>query len=146
MTDENETNVNGETDKSVQIPLSKSICCRTSIRCVILEMLVDISPNSTIENQIYSVIRQNFLEQRSITWKPIKVELIVNTQLTDDFFGKDLLVFIFHLRIIQKIVRHFARIRKKNQPKKSIFLVSQSWQINLRNWSVNKNTHIYIFI
>ena len=51
-------------------------------------MIVEISNHSTIEHQIHSVLRQNFLEQRSITWKPIKTELIVNTQLTDDFFGK----------------------------------------------------------
>jgi len=51
-------------------------------------MLLEISTHSTIERHIHNVLRKNFLEQRSITWKPIKVELIVNTQLTDDFFGK----------------------------------------------------------
>jgi hypothetical protein len=53
-----------------------------------LEMILETSTHSTIERNIQNVIRQNFLEQRAITWKPIKVELIVNTQLTDDFFGK----------------------------------------------------------
>jgi hypothetical protein len=51
-------------------------------------MLLETSTHSTIERHIHNVLRKNFLEQRSITWKPIKVELIVNTQLTDDFFGK----------------------------------------------------------
>lgn len=129
MTDENETNVNGETDKSGQIPLSKSI--DHPIQCVIfllffLEMLVEISTNSTIENQIYSVIRQNFLEPRSITWKPIKVELIVNSQLTDDFFGKYPFSFCppsllegrssFLIRSISKTTKYFSSFAKNKSP------------------------------
>lgn len=51
-------------------------------------MLFEISNQSTIERNIQDVLRRNFLEQRSITWKPIKVELVVNNQLTDEFFGK----------------------------------------------------------
>jgi hypothetical protein len=51
-------------------------------------MLLETSNQSIIERNIHYILRKNFLEQRSITWKPIKVELIVNTQLTDDFFGK----------------------------------------------------------
>jgi hypothetical protein len=52
-------------------------------------MLLETSNQSIIERNIYNILRKNFLEQRSITWKPIKVELIVNTELTDDFFGKN---------------------------------------------------------
>ncbi len=51
-------------------------------------MLLETSNHSNIERHIHHILRKNFLEQRSITWKPIKVELIVNTQLTDEFFGK----------------------------------------------------------
>jgi hypothetical protein len=51
-------------------------------------MILETSHNSTIERHVHNILRKHFLEQRSITWKPIKVELIVNTQLTDDFFGK----------------------------------------------------------
>jgi len=51
-------------------------------------MILETSNHSSIERSIHNILRKNFLEQRSITWKPIKVELIVNTQLTDDFFGK----------------------------------------------------------
>jgi len=54
-------------------------------------MILETSNHSSIERSIHNVLRKNFLEQRSITWKPIKVELIVNTQLTDDFFGKYIL-------------------------------------------------------
>jgi hypothetical protein len=53
-----------------------------------LEMILELSNNSLIERNVHNVLRKHFLEQRSITWKPIKVELIVNTELTDDFFGK----------------------------------------------------------
>lgn len=55
---------------------------------LLLEIILETSNNSKIEHSIYNVLRKHFLEQRSITWKPIKVELIVNPQLTDDFFGK----------------------------------------------------------
>jgi hypothetical protein len=54
-------------------------------------MILETSNHSSIERSIYNILRKNFLEQRSITWKPIKVELIVNKQLTDDFFGKYIL-------------------------------------------------------
>ncbi|CAF4093071.1 unnamed protein product [Rotaria magnacalcarata] len=53
-----------------------------------LKTILETSCNSTIERSIHNVLRKHFLEQRPITWKPIKVELIVNTQLTDDFFRK----------------------------------------------------------
>lgn len=53
-----------------------------------LEMLLETSSHSMIERNIQNVLRGNFLEQRSITWKPIKVELVVNNQLTEEFFGK----------------------------------------------------------
>ena len=63
-----------------------------SLHCVsaglCLEMLLECGPNSTIERQIQRVLRKHFLEQRAITWKPTRVELVVNTQLTDDFFGE----------------------------------------------------------
>jgi len=61
---------------------------RFSIYLFLLEMILETSHNSTIERHVHNILRKHFLEQRSITWKPIKVELIVNTQLTDDFFGK----------------------------------------------------------
>jgi hypothetical protein len=65
-------------------------------------MLLETSHNSTIERHVHNILRKHFLEQRSITWKPIKVELIVNTQLTDDFFGKYYIfnkhIFIFRIR------------------------------------------------
>lgn len=51
-------------------------------------MLLECGTNSTIERQIQRVLRKHFLEQRPITWKPTRVELVVNTQLTDDFFGE----------------------------------------------------------
>ena len=51
-------------------------------------MVLETSNNSTIEQHVHRVLRKHFLEQRPITWKPVKVELIVNTALTDEFFGK----------------------------------------------------------
>jgi len=54
-------------------------------------MILETSNHSSIERSIHNILRKNFLEQRSITWKPIKVELIVNKQLTDEFFGKYIL-------------------------------------------------------
>jgi len=71
-------------------------------------MILETSNHSSIERSIHNILRKNFLEQRSITWKPIKVELIVNTQLTDDFFGKYILnkkkkesIFSVSRRVIQ---------------------------------------------
>jgi hypothetical protein len=70
-------------------------------------MILETSNHSSIERSIYNILRKNFLEQRSITWKPIKVELIVNTQLTDEFFGKYILnkkkrsIFSVSRRVIQ---------------------------------------------
>lgn len=61
-------------------------------------MIFETSSQSKIERSIHNILRKNFLEQRSITWKPIKVELIVNTQLTNDFFGK----YIFSSKITTK--------------------------------------------
>ncbi|CAF1292345.1 unnamed protein product [Adineta steineri] len=79
MTDENEIDneannidINGKIENYHQPPL---------------KMILETSNNSKIECSVHNVIRKHFLEQRSITWKPIKVELIVNTQLTDDFFA-----------------------------------------------------------
>ena len=54
-------------------------------------MLLETGNQSTIERNVHNVLRRNFLEQRSITWKPIKVELVVNTQLTNDFFGNSII-------------------------------------------------------
>ena len=51
-------------------------------------MTLETSPNSQIEQNIHNVLRKHFLEQRPITWKPIKVELVVNTELTNVFFRK----------------------------------------------------------
>ena len=48
---------------------------------------LEISSNSTIERNIFRVVRKHFFEQKSILWKPIQVELIVNSVLTEDFFG-----------------------------------------------------------
>ncbi len=62
---------------------------------MLLELVLETSNNSTIERNIYNVLRKHFLEQRPITWKPIKVELIVNTELTDDFFSKYFIIFQF---------------------------------------------------
>lgn len=99
MTDENEidneevnnVHMNGKIENYQQPPLSID-CVECHIiysHCFfVLEMLVETNNNSKIECHIYNVLRKHFLEQRSITWKPIKVELVVNTQLTDDFFGK----------------------------------------------------------
>ncbi|CAF3401870.1 unnamed protein product [Rotaria sp. Silwood1] len=73
MTDEKGTNISDEAENSLHASL---------------KLILETSNNSKIERNIYNVLRKNFLEQRSITWKPIKVELVVNTSLTDDFFGK----------------------------------------------------------
>lgn len=54
-------------------------------------MLLETSSQSKLACAIDNVLRKNFLEQRSITWKPIRVELLVNSQLTTDFFGNYLL-------------------------------------------------------
>lgn len=90
MTDENEINVNGERENLPQLPLSMIVIDSNRLICIYLslEMLLETSTHSTIERSIHNILRENFLEQRSITWKPIKVELIVNSSLTEDFFGK----------------------------------------------------------
>ncbi|CAF4200989.1 unnamed protein product [Rotaria sp. Silwood2] len=72
MTDEKGTNISDEVENSPRLPL---------------KLMLETSNNSQIERNIHNVLRKNFLEQRSITWKPIKVELLVNTQLTDEFFA-----------------------------------------------------------
>jgi len=93
MTDENEINVNGEKENSSQVPLSINISIylfNFILLIFTIEMILETSHHSIIEHNIQNVLRKHFLEQRSITWKPIKVELIVNTQLTDEFFGKDI--------------------------------------------------------
>ena len=51
-------------------------------------MILETSNHSTIERHIHNVLRKHFLEHKPIPLKPIKVELVVNTTLTDDFFGK----------------------------------------------------------
>jgi hypothetical protein len=77
-------------------------------------MILETSNNSTIERQIYNVLRKHFLEQRPITWKPIKVELVVNTQLTDDFFSKYLIIFlVFRNRSLINLFLFYIRIKKK---------------------------------
>lgn len=79
-------------------------------------MILETSNQSIIERNIHNVLRKNFLEQRSITWKPVKVELIVNTELTNDFFGK----YIFYKNPKQKSLVHFLYLllywRKTNTP------------------------------
>ncbi|CAF4665818.1 unnamed protein product [Rotaria sp. Silwood1] len=72
MTDEKGTNITDEAENSLQASL---------------KLILETSNNSKIERNIHNVLRKNFLEQHSITWKPIKVELVVNTSLTDDFFA-----------------------------------------------------------
>ncbi|CAF0840956.1 unnamed protein product [Rotaria sordida] len=72
MTDEKGNNISDEAENSPRLPF---------------KLILETSNHSKIERNIYNVLRKNFLEQRSITWKPIKVELVVNTQLTDDFFA-----------------------------------------------------------
>lgn len=63
------------------------------------DMVLETSHNSSIEQHVHRVLRKHFLEQRPITWKPVKVELIVNTTLTDDFFGKLLVLSSTCLRL-----------------------------------------------
>ena len=84
-------------------------------------MLFETSNHSSIERNIHNILRDNFLEQRSITWKPIKVELIVNSQLTDDFFGKE----FFSTKYSPSIPAPVSRcvLREKKTIKRSIFLV-----------------------
>jgi len=65
---------------------------------LLLELVLETSNNSIIERNIYNVLRKHFLEQRPITWKPIKTELIVNTELTDDFFRKYFLLILLFFR------------------------------------------------
>jgi hypothetical protein len=72
-------------------------------------MVLETSTNSTIERNIYQVLRKHFLEQRPITWKPIKVELVVNTELTDDFFSK------FSLNLIVFLYLFFSNKNKKEK-------------------------------
>ncbi|CAF4290491.1 unnamed protein product, partial [Rotaria magnacalcarata] len=72
MTDEKGTNANEETENAFEVPL---------------KLLLETSNHSKIERSVHDILRKNFLEQRSITWKPIKVELIVNTSLTAEFFA-----------------------------------------------------------
>jgi hypothetical protein len=119
MTDENGTNMNGETDNCSQVPLSMNINTPLFILfySVVLEMILETSNHSTIERNVHNILRKSFLEQRSITWKPIKVELVVNTQLTDDFFGNYILY--------KKSIFFFSRCVtvKNNTEKKSIFLL-----------------------
>ncbi|CAF0963185.1 unnamed protein product [Didymodactylos carnosus] len=52
-----------------------------------LKMVIETSSNSHIERNILNVVHKHFLDQRPITWRPIKVELIVNTELNNDFLG-----------------------------------------------------------
>ena len=86
-------------------------------------MLLETSNHSTIERNIQNVLRGNFLEQRSITWKPIKVELIVNNQLTEEFFGK-----LFSLRSSSFFAVFFETIQDK--------YFSSSQSLSNLNWSV----------
>ncbi len=115
---------------------------------ICLEMLLETSTHSTIERHIHNVLRKNFLEQRSITWKPIKVELIVNTQLTDDFFGKYISAkqnknSMFSLSL--------SRYQKWISKKKKYF--SSSSSLPTLNWSVKiilvvkiyPNTNLILF-
>ena len=51
-------------------------------------MVLETSANSMIERQICNVLRKHFLEQRPITWRPVKIELVINTELTDEFLRK----------------------------------------------------------
>ncbi|CAF1462771.1 unnamed protein product, partial [Didymodactylos carnosus] len=50
-----------------------------------LKMIIETSQNSSIERNLLTVVHKHFLDQRPITWRPVKAELIVNTELTDDF-------------------------------------------------------------
>ena len=89
MIDENEIDneannidLNGKIENYHQPPLSKNDhLIDIHMFIFLLEMIIETSTHSTIERNIYNVLRKHFLEQRSITWKPIKVELIINTQL-----------------------------------------------------------------
>jgi len=68
-------------------------------------MILETSSNSKIEQCISNVLCKHFLEQKSIAWKPTKVELVVNTELTDDFFSKssnnfDFCLFLIHFDFV----------------------------------------------
>lgn len=90
MADENGSAVCDASEISHSPPLSTNVFGRELSHHIIagrLEMTIETSADSKIERDIHAVLRKHFLEQSSITWKPVKVELVVNTQLTDDFLG-----------------------------------------------------------
>ena len=90
MADENGSAVYNASETSHPPPLSTNVPRREPSHPLFagrLEMTLETSADSNIERDIHAVLRKHFLEQSSITWKPVKVELIVNTQLTDDFLG-----------------------------------------------------------
>ncbi len=84
---------------------------------MLLELVLETSNNSIIERNIYNVLRKHFLEQRPITWKPIKAELIVNTELTDDFFSKYFLLIYYFSNSISPQSSFF--LNKNNNNKKN---------------------------
>lgn len=51
-------------------------------------MVLTTSTDSIVDRQICNVVRKHFLEQRPIGWRPVKVDLVVNTELTEDFLRK----------------------------------------------------------
>ena len=90
--DTNSSLINGETENSLS-PLSLSrklfnVVDEILMNIFRVEMLLEISTDSIIDRQICNVLRKHFLEQRPIGWRPVKVELVVNTELTEDFFRK----------------------------------------------------------
>lgn len=90
--DEKKTLSNSEEENYLSsLPLSKryrSIDWRINYISGRIEMVLESSTDSMIDRQINNVLRGHFLEQRPITWRPVKTELVINTELTEEFFRK----------------------------------------------------------
>lgn len=77
-------------------------------------MLVEASRHSNIERAIHNAMRKNFLEQRSITWKPTRVDLVINQSLTADFFGNYFSLFRYESSTCLFLILIDITIKKEN--------------------------------
>lgn len=50
--------------------------------------LIEIDTSSTVSRSIANIIKQSFLEKKSIGWQPIKYEFVANTKLAQEFERK----------------------------------------------------------
>jgi len=60
----------------------------SNLATIISEALLELDSSTGLNKALLSLLKNSFFEKKTINWKPVKCELVVNTKLTEEFQRK----------------------------------------------------------